>query len=104
MHYGDFEQIENAILEVVLYLEPDDIVSRWKHSISSIRKCQFISPHELIDFNYTFRYNFKSIIDTCKEEGYYIFTFGSDGYDLIYKSHQFVTDEMAAKDPLLVLH
>ena len=106
MHYDNEFVIKNSLLQIVIYKNGIcGVENKYEYEIVSIQKCQFIPLNLLIVLSYTLQYKYKDILDTLKEENYYIleFSLGSD-YELVYRNYTLVTVEMLQKSPELGLH
>jgi len=90
MHYGDKEQLENNILEIIVYKhgicgEADD---KYDIDLSCIKECRYIRPwyvaHLLIDF----QWRFKKEIESLECEHFYLFSIkdatGYGDFKIIY--------------------
>lgn len=82
MHFGDKEQLDNNIVELVVYKHQDlSNEKEYYFGIESIRKCQYICPSHFIKLLMCFEYMFKKEIDELDLDVFYVVQLKSiDGY------------------------
>ena len=104
MHYGDKEQLEKNILEIIIYKhgicgETDD---KYEIDLSSIRRCQYIRPWDMSRLLMDFQWRFKKEIDELEQEHFYLICVkDAGGYgDFKIKSIETLDDTLEDLDRL----
>lgn len=74
MHYGDKEQVEKNLIEIIIYKYEICGESKDKYDIdlSSIRKCQYIRPWDMSRLLMDFQWRFKKEMDELEHEHFYL--------------------------------
>lgn len=111
MHYGDPEQLKEAILQVVIYKHLDlttefakSVKDLFDYEICSIYNCKHMDMYVIHEFWDNFDEEFAIDLKNLKEEKFYLVTLTMNKRKLKWTGVTEVTDKMFKKDPFLGLH